>query len=108
MQVQIRLDIDTGSGNIATAGNAGVLPSTFTPLLSIAFGGASIDSFHGLTANAVASQLDSAIGSLRVQRGDYLALPEAQIALRPQVEAYLLGWRDLCRKHPNCLVSIVP
>lgn len=108
MQVQIRLDIDTGSGNIATAGNAGILPSTFLPLLSIAFGGQSIDSFHGLDANSMAGQLDGAIVSFRSQRQDYLALTEAQIALRPQVEVYLVGWRDLCRKHPNCVVSIVP
>ncbi len=108
MQVQIRLDIDTGSGNYTIAGSAGVLPSTFTPLLSIAFGGATIDSFHGLDANSMAGQLDSAIASLRKNRGDYLALTEVQIALRPQIEVYLVGWRDLCRKHPNCLVSIVP
>lgn len=108
MQVQIRLDIDTGNGNIATAGNAGVLSSIFTPLLAIAFGGATIDSFHGLTASAVALQLDTAISSIRSQRQDYLALTEVQIALRPQVEAYLVGWRDLCRKHPSCVVSIVP
>ncbi len=108
MQVQIRLDIDTGSGNIATAGNAGVLPSTFVPLLSIAFGGATIDSFHGLDANSMAGQLDGAINSLRKNRGDYLALTEVQIALRPQVEVYLVGWRDLCRKHPSSVVSIVP
>jgi Protein of unknown function (DUF3486) len=49
-----------------------------------------------------------AIDSLKRSRGDYLALPEAQFALRPQVETYLVSWRDLCRKHPNCLVSIVP
>jgi hypothetical protein len=108
MQVQIRLDIDTGNGNIATAGNAGILPSTFLPLLSIAFGGATIDSFHGLDANSMAGQLDGAIFSIRKDRGDYLALTEAQIGLRPQAEVYLIGWRDLCRKHPNCLVSIVP
>jgi hypothetical protein len=43
MQVQIRLDIDTGSGNYAIAGNAGTLSSTFQPLLDIAFSGQRID-----------------------------------------------------------------
>jgi hypothetical protein len=105
MQVQIRLDIDTGNGNVATAGNAGTLPTAFAPLLAIALGGATIDSFHGLLASVVAGQLDTAISSIRQ---DYLALPEIQIARRPQVDAYLVGWRDLCRKHPNCVVSIVP
>lgn len=108
MQVQIRLDIDTGSGNYATAGNAGVLPSTFIPLLDIAFGGQSIDKFHGSLSGDMANQLDNAIVSLRRDRGNYLGLTEAQIALRPQVEAYLVSWRDLCRKHPSCVVSIVP
>jgi hypothetical protein len=108
MQVQIRLDIDTGSGNYAIAGNAGTLPSTFQPLLDIAFGGQSIDKLHRTDANSMASQLDNAINSIRQDRGNYLGLTEVQIAFRPQVEAYLIGWRDLCRKHPGCYVSIVP
>lgn len=108
MQVQIRLDIDTGAGNIATAANAGVLSSTFTPLLAIALGGQSINDFHRWAASDVAVYLDIAIDSLRLQRGDYLSLTETQIALKPQVEAYLVNWRDLCRKHPSCYISITP
>jgi hypothetical protein len=108
MQVQIKLDIDTGSGNYATAGSAGILPSTFKPLLDIAFSNQVVDDFHRLDANNMGSQIDRAIDSLQRDRRSYLALTEAQIALRPQVEAYLIGWRDLCRKHPNCFISIVP
>ena len=26
--------------------------------------------------------------------------------LSTQVEAYLVGWRDLCRKHPGCYISL--
>jgi hypothetical protein len=108
MQVQIRLDIDTGSGNYASAGSAGVLPSTFKPLFDIAFGGQAIDDFHRLDAGSMAGQIDRAIDSLQRDRRSYLALTEVQMALRPQVEAYLIGWRDLCRKHPGCYISIVP
>ena len=108
MQVQIRLDIDTGSGNYAIAGSAGVLPSTFKQLLDIAFGGQLVDDFHRLDANSMGSQIDGAIKSLQQDRRAYLGLTEVQIAFRPQVEAYLIGWRDLCRKHPGCYVSIVP
>lgn len=108
MQVQIRLDIDTGSGNYATAGNAGVLFATFKPILDIAFGGQTVDDFHRLDAGSMGSQIDRAIDSLQRDRRSYLGLTDAQIALRPQVEAYLIGWRDLCRKHPNCYIAIVP
>ena len=108
MQSQIRLDIDTQGGNYATAGSAGILSSSFQPLLDIAFRGQRIDDFHRLQAQDMSSQLDRAIDSLQRDRRDYLGLTEPQIALRPQVEAYLVGWRDLCRKHPGCYVSIVP
>jgi hypothetical protein len=108
MQSQIRLDIDTGNGNYAIAANAGVLSSTFQPLLDIAFNGQIVDDFHRIAATEMADRLDKAIDSLQRDRRSYSGLTEPEIALRPQVEAYLLGWRDLCRKHPSCVVSIVP
>lgn len=107
-QVQIHLEIDTGAGNTALAGNCGTTSDLFFPLWDIAFQGTVIDKFHGRQASDMLSELDRAIDSLQWDRNAYLGLTTAQQAGRPQAEAYLVVWRDLCRKHPSCRITIQP
>jgi hypothetical protein len=78
-------------------------------LLDITFGGQPVTDFNKQGARRdILGQLDRAVESLRIQRGDYQGLTEAQQALRPQVLDFVVKWREKCREHPSCVVSIVP
>jgi hypothetical protein len=107
-QLQIQLEIDTGAGGTALAGKVGTTQDAFTPVWDIAFGGAVIGDFHGMMASDAIARLDQAIDSLQWSRKSYADLTPTQQAARPQAEAYLILWRDLCRKHPNCRVTVLP
>jgi hypothetical protein len=107
-QLQVHLEIETGAGNTALAGSCGTTSDLFIPLWDIAFRGMSIGDFHGKQASDVSNDLDRAIDSLQWDRNAYLGLTLAQQAGRPQAEAYLIVWRDLCRKHPSCRITILP
>jgi hypothetical protein len=106
-QVQIHLEIDTGAGNTALAGNCGTTSDLFFPLWDIALGTV-VDKYHGRQASDILGDLDRAIESLQWDRNAYSGLTTAQQTARPQAEAYLVVWRDLCRKHPNCRITINP
>jgi hypothetical protein len=107
-QLQVQLEIDTGAGGTALAGKVGMTQDAFIPVWDIAFGGTGIGEFHGMTASDVIPKLDAAIDSLQWSRKSYTDLTPVQQAMRPQAEAYLILWRDLCRKHPACRVTILP
>ena len=115
-QIQIQLEIDTGAGDTALAGNCGTTSDLFFPLWKIAFGEFPIGDFHGRKAIdmleylSVATALVArfAIESLQWDRNAYMQLTTSQQAGRSQAGEYLIVWRDLCRKHPNCRVTILP
>jgi hypothetical protein len=77
MTSQIKLEIDTGNQNTATAANCGALNALFLPLLDIAFRGQQIPDYHGQQAQNIIPELDRAVDSLRNGRRDYLALTSA-------------------------------
>ncbi len=108
MQRQIRLDIETGNGDYLSTIPTPLIPVGFTPLLDIACGSDYIDRLHGQQASDVAGSLNKYILSLKNDRINYLSLSDAQIALRPQVEAFLENLRDICAKHPKCTICILP
>ncbi len=107
-QIQIDLEIDTGAGGTALAGSCGMTTDLFFPLWNIAFDQVPIGDFHGRQANEMLKYLDRAIESLQWDRNAYMQLTTSQQAGRSQAGDYLIVWRDLCRKHPNCRVTILP
>lgn len=108
MASQIKLEIDTGTGDTALAANCGPINPNHEPLFSIVFGGQSIYDLSGQNAqDAVGEYLDAGITALR-DRNQFQSLTVIEQSYRPQVLDFCVNLRDKCRQHPNCTIYIIP
>jgi hypothetical protein len=107
IQIQFRLDIETGMGNVFSSSLSSPLLNAWEPLLSIALGDGWTNKVHGSSAEDLANTMDRCLQSFR-DRNQYLSLADSQIALRPALEDYVEKLRDMCRANPRCTVTVLP
>lgn len=103
--MRIILDIDTGSGNYATASTIGIYRPNFGTLWA-QVGVPSIDKLHGQTASDIANQFDKAIQVMHDDTAQFSAFPEPVRRDYDQALEFLTHWRNECRLHPNTRANI--
>jgi hypothetical protein len=103
----IRLEADTGNGNVATAFTSAGYPIVYDILLTLAIG-TTIDSFEARGASDIVRDCDGAINNFRNSRGSFAGLTPVEQSARIPAMDWFTKLRDACREHPSTIAHIIP